>query len=36
VSWSRRFDEPIVLPDGTEVVTLRQAIAYLVKTVSPA
>ena len=31
--WSRRFDDPIALPDGTELTTLRQAIAYLAKTV---
>ena len=27
--WSRRFDEPIVLDDGTILATLRQAIEYL-------
>lgn len=29
--WSRRFDDPIALPDGTELATLREAIAYLVR-----
>jgi hypothetical protein len=33
-SWSRRFDDPIVLPDGRELATLRYAIAWLAKTVS--
>jgi hypothetical protein len=33
VSWSRRFDEPIVLEDGTTLTTLQQAVAYLAKTV---
>ena len=23
MSWSRRFDEPIVLPDGKKLVTLK-------------
>lgn len=32
-SWSKRFDEPIVLEDGTTLRTLRDAIQYLVKTV---
>ena len=36
VSWSRRFDEPIVLEDGTTLQTLRQAIQYLAKTVPKA
>jgi hypothetical protein len=31
--WSKRFDEPIVLDDGTTLTTLRQAIEYLAKTV---
>ena len=34
--WSRRFDEPVILEDGTRLTTLRQAIAYLAKTVSKA
>jgi hypothetical protein len=29
VSWSKRFDEPIELPDGTKLRTLQQAVAYL-------
>jgi hypothetical protein len=36
VSWSQRFAEPIVLPDGAKLATLRQAIAHLVKTVPAA
>jgi hypothetical protein len=36
VSWSKRFDEPIELPDGTKLVTLRQALEYLVKTIPEA
>ncbi len=36
MSWSRRFDEPIILADGTTLRTLREAIAYLVKTVPPS
>jgi hypothetical protein len=31
--WSRRFDEPIVLDDGTKLITLRDAITYLGETV---
>jgi hypothetical protein len=31
--WSKRFDDPIVLDDGTTLTTLRQAIEYLAKTV---
>jgi hypothetical protein len=31
--WSRPFDDPIALPDGTELTTLRDAIAYLARTV---
>jgi hypothetical protein len=34
--WSKRFDEPIVLDDGTTLTTLQQAIAYLAKTVPKA
>jgi hypothetical protein len=33
VSWSWRFDEPIVLEDGTTLRTLRDAVQYLAKTV---
>jgi hypothetical protein len=30
MSWSRRFDSPIVLPDGRELATLvRHAITWL-------
>ena len=29
MSWSRKFDEPIVLPNGKKLVTLRDAIAWL-------
>ena len=31
--WSREFDDPIILPDGTELTTLKEAVAYLAKTV---
>jgi hypothetical protein len=31
--WSKRFDVPITLADGTKLRTLRDAIQYLVKTV---
>jgi hypothetical protein len=34
--WSRRFDDPIPLPDGGKLATLREAIAYLAKTVPKA
>jgi hypothetical protein len=33
MSWGLRFDEPIVLPDGKKLSTLREAIAYLSKVV---
>jgi hypothetical protein len=29
--WSRRFDEPIELPDGRKLRTLKEAIAWLAK-----
>jgi hypothetical protein len=29
--WSRRFDEPIKLPGGGKLFTLKQAIAWLAK-----
>jgi hypothetical protein len=29
VSWSRRFEEPIVLPDGRKLKTLAEAMACL-------
>jgi hypothetical protein len=31
VSWSLRFAEPIVLPDGRKLATLREAITHLAK-----
>jgi hypothetical protein len=31
MSWSRRFDEPIELPDGKKLRTLKEAIAWLAK-----
>jgi hypothetical protein len=31
--WSKRFDEPFVLDDGTTLATLREAVEYLAKTV---
>jgi hypothetical protein len=34
--WSKRFDEPIVLDDGTKLTTLRDAVQYLAKTVPKA
>jgi hypothetical protein len=34
--WSKRFDEPIVLDDGTTLTTLRDAIQHLAKTVPKA
>lgn len=33
MSWSLRFHEPIVLPDGAKLTTLREAIAHLGKTI---
>jgi hypothetical protein len=33
VSWQRKFDEPIEAPDGTQLHTLKEAVAYLAKTV---
>ena len=36
MSWDRRFDDPIKLPDGTKILTLRQALNHLVKTVPKA
>jgi len=29
VSWSRRFDEPVELPDGRKLKTLAEAMACL-------
>jgi hypothetical protein len=34
--WHRRFDDQIPVADGTELVTLREAVAYLAKTVPKA
>jgi hypothetical protein len=31
--WARTFDEPIALPDGGKLVTLKDAIAWLAKEV---
>ena len=33
MSWSRRFDEPIELPDGRKLKTLAEAMAWLAKEV---
>jgi hypothetical protein len=33
VSWSHKFREPIELPNGERLVTLRDAIAWLAKAV---
>jgi hypothetical protein len=33
VSWLREFDQPIKTPDGKQLHTLREAVAYLAKTV---
>jgi len=34
--WQRRFDEPIKLPNGKKLRTLKEAIAWLAKEVPPA
>jgi hypothetical protein len=31
MAWSRRFDEPIELPDGRKLRTLKEAIAWLAR-----
>jgi hypothetical protein len=36
VAWDRRFAEPIVLPDGIKLASLRESIAHLVKTIPAA
>jgi hypothetical protein len=36
VSWSLRFAEPIVLPDGRKLATLREAITQLAKIIPEA
>ena len=33
MSWSLRFAEPIVLPDGAKLATLREAVAHLSKVI---
>lgn len=33
MSWSRKFEDPIETPDGKRLNTLREAVAYLAKTV---
>jgi hypothetical protein len=36
VSWDSRFAEPIELPDGIKLASLRESIAHLVKTIPAA
>jgi hypothetical protein len=36
VSWSREFEDPIELPDGSQLRTLRKAVAYLAKAIPKA
>jgi len=36
VSWDKRFAEPIVLDDGTELATLREALAHLAEIITKA
>jgi len=36
VSWSLRFAEPIVLPDGRKLATLRDAVRHLAKIIPEA
>jgi hypothetical protein len=31
VSWSRRFDDPVRLPNGKTIATLKDAAAYIMK-----
>jgi hypothetical protein len=31
MAWSDRFEEPLVCPDGTNLVTLRQAARFILK-----
>jgi hypothetical protein len=33
VSWSLRFAEPVTLPDGAKLATLREAVAHLGKAI---
>jgi hypothetical protein len=35
-SWSQRFDDPIVLPDGAKLATLGDAASHLSKTIPSA
>jgi len=35
MSWSRQFDEPILLPDGRKLVTLLDAGVYIQALTSP-
>jgi hypothetical protein len=30
-AWARPFDDPVLLPDGRELVTLRDAADYIMK-----
>ena len=36
MSWDSRFAEPIVLPDGIRLASLRESIAHLVNTIPAA
>ena len=36
MSWSLRFAEPIVLPDGRKLATLRDAVRHLAKIIPEA
>ena len=36
MSWDNRFAEPIQLPDGIKLASLRESIAHLVKTIPAA
>ena len=36
MSWSLRFAEPIVLPDGRKLATLRDAVRHLAKMIPEA
>jgi hypothetical protein len=36
VSWDQRLAEPIALPDGAKLASLRDSIAHLVKTIPAA
>ena len=36
MSWSRKFSEPIELPNGEKLITLQDAIAWLAKSVPPS